>query len=1372
MTTTATPRQSSSYARFGGRFIRRSISQHLLSKRRRNEENRTVYVDNKLLPSDEDVIVSVYPNNTVISSKYTLLTFLPKNLFEQLQRIANFYFLCVACIQFVIDTPVTPLTSILPLAFVISVTAIKQGYEDWLRHKADNEVNLRQTFIIRNGVQETARAMDIKVGDIVKVQQNEEFPCDLILLSSDDPLGQCFITTANLDGETSLKTCYSLNETRQFDTPEKLGSLRASITCMAPVANLYRFRGVVTVGTDAESVSLGPENLLLRGARLKNTEYIYGCAVYTGRDTKMSLNSKSKKIKFSRVERKMNHFLIVFLVVLLLESVVSTGFMYWYEDVYGVPWYVPKNKTKAEALKAVETALAFMVLYNYIIPISLYVTVEVQKFLGSLFFGMDIEMFDATIGERAQANTSDLNEELGQVEYLFTDKTGTLTENNMVFRKCCIGNRQFEIVDGTFCEKMDSDSLDLKSPVIFNDDMDEFFKVLVVCHTVRLDKVRKRQVGQTLQSSSKIEYEYHASSPDEKALVVACNRLGIVYRGTSDGIVEASFHKRIRRFRLLHTLPFDPIRKRMSVIMQDDNGEYMLLCKGAEIAILDRIVNGDVLETQNLINEYAVLGLRTLTIAQRKLSLEEYMMFDRMLTEARRALASRDEQLTEAYNEIEQQLTLLGATAVEDKLQDQVPQTIEALRMAGIKVWVLTGDKEETAVNISHAAGHFTSDMHELRLTCVANEEDCDPQMQELMSQTSVPGQKVDFALIIDGQSLAYVMKSHKDMLHRLCSRCATVLCCRMSPIQKAEVVALIKNSPGRPVTAAIGDGANDVSMIQEADVGLGIMGKEGRQAVRNSDYAFGKFKFLRRALLLHGHLYYNRIAVLVQYFFYKNVAWITAQVFYAFFSSLSQQSLFDPFYLMFYNLTFTSLPILIYGLFEQHIPRDDLLNKPELYRKISRNATLSWGQFLRWNSLGLWHCVVIFFGTYLLQRNGVSMFESGVVIGNFDFGSLIMYSCVITVNLKLLLETYYWCVPTLIAYVITVVGIIVLSAFYTNIYFPSSMVSSKDLYKVLGQIYSTPVTWLAMLLLIITALFPDFILRVIRDTAIARNSRSRASSKASTVGTADREVPLASVSKGLISGRSTTDIQSTIEIFELNSRTCQSSCSTTLTGYDNPVMSLSDENLATSATTNAAFTGLNNSDMAASNRVDSSTVTAIIERPYEDSISPAGPTAYFGVGQPNEDSLKSGSAAERAREHLYDYQNDPVFVNNIQFQDGLLLSVDSNENLTSNYSEQTAAEGYTISENKNVKMNNMCTLSQSDDLNDHESTLPAVTENPTQENSTQPVPVVGHIISDSIVTFSPSPSHTIPAHHNQATPCQPVSESDVHPIVLESFLL
>ncbi|BFZ06129.1 hypothetical protein BsWGS_09169 [Bradybaena similaris] len=1078
------------YQRFGAPLDPPSLRQRLFSRHRR-DVSRTVYIDNHLLSTDEQVRASVYPDNTVVSSKYTLLTFLPKNLFEQFRRIANLYFLSVACIQFIIDTPVTPLTSTLPLIFVISVTAIKQGYEDWLRHQADNDVNTRKAVIIRNGKQVIARAMDIKVGDIVKVQRNEEFPCDLVMLSSEDPLGQCFVTTANLDGETNLKTFACLHNTRHRSTADQLGRLRARIICKPQIADLYTFQGVMELEGETTSKSLGPENLLLRGARLKNTEFIFGCAVFTGKDTKMALNSKSKKTKFSRVERKMNTFLIVFLVILLLESVVSTVLKFVFEAKYGVPWYVPGESSKSQVAKVVENVLAFMILFNYIIPISLYVTVEMQKFLGSLFFSSDREMYDPTIDEYAQANTSDLNEELGQVEYLFTDKTGTLTENTMIFRRCCIGSRQFEVVDGAFCERMDS-GINLTSDIQFTEEMNNFFKVLVLCHTVRVDRHFCHHGGEPIwYNSTEEEYEYQASSPDEKAFVEACCKYGIVYHGTSDGILQVSFHQEMKRFKLLHTLPFDPMRKRMSIIIQDENGHYVLLCKGAEVAILDRIVKGDVDRIQHLINEYAVLGLRTLTIAERKLSLEEFQDYDEKLTKAKQSLQKREELLAEAYNEIEQRLTLLGATAVEDKLQDQVPQTIEALRMAGIKVWVLTGDKEETAVNISHSAGHFNSDMLEIRLTRVAGAEQCELQLQELLVQTTLADPQVTFALIIDGQSLVFAIRQHTHILRELCSRCVAVLCCRMSPIQKAEVVAMIKNSPGRPVTAAIGDGANDVSMIQEADVGLGIMGKEGRQAVRNSDYAFGKFKFVRRALLLHGHLYYNRIAILVQYFFYKNVAWITAQFFYAIFNSFSEQSLYDPFFLVFYNLTFTSLPILFYGLFEQHIPKEDLLNNPQLYRNISKNSTMSWSEFFRWNILGLWHCIVFFFGFYFLQWTGVSIFSSGLSVGNFDFGTLILITCATSVNMKLMLETYYWCLPTLVAYTITFVGIVFLAAVYTNVFFPSFLVSHNDMYKVFNQIYATPTTWLAMVLLISTALLPDFLIRVCRDTSRHRSQPS-----------------------------------------------------------------------------------------------------------------------------------------------------------------------------------------------------------------------------------------------------------------------------------------
>ncbi|XP_070173336.1 phospholipid-transporting ATPase IF-like isoform X2 [Littorina saxatilis] len=1057
-------------------------------------ETRTVHVGNRASAAlgDEAYVPEKFIDNRVISYKYTLLTFLPKNLFEQFRRIANFYFLVVGIIQLLIDTPVTPITSILPLVFVISVTAIKQGYEDWLRHKADRDVNNRKSTVVEGGSLKDCKSMHIKVGNIVRVQINEEFPCDLVMLSSSDPEGKCYVTTANLDGETNLKTHVCVPETRSYQKDSDFDRLEAKIECEQPMADLYRFVGNMHVVRNGEKVvhSLSTENVLLRGARLKNTTYVFGCAIYTGQETKMALNSKFKKTKFSRVEWRMNTLIILFILVLFTLSSLFTGLKHWYTKTFDLPWYVPPGKDDLTASYVVEDFLAFMVLFNYIIPISLYVTVEMQKFIGSMFFSWDSEMYDPRTDLPAQANTSDLNEELGQVEYLFTDKTGTLTENMMCFRLCSIQGAVFEEIDGQLCPFPSPGQLQPSPVTNWTDKMFEFFMVLVLCHTVRVDNVSGGDAGfgaSTVYSSDGQDYDYHASSPDEKALVEACRRYGIIYHGIHDELMEVTFptETEMRRYKVLHILDFSPTRRCMSIILKNDQGEIYLLCKGAELAVFNKIAatdRGDLPAARTHVDQFAVLGLRTLAIANRKLTAEEYQQIEALLTEAKTSLQDREQKVEQVYNEIEQELTLLGITAVEDRLQEDVPETITALRHAGIKVWVLTGDKEETAVNISHSTGHFHSGMVELRLTNITSSEQSLERMTDLQKTVTMAENGVEHVLIVSGQSLTFALADHRNVLLQLCQTCVAVLCCRMSPIQKAQVVRLIKQSPREPVTAAIGDGANDVSMIQEADVGLGIMGKEGRQAVQNSDYAFGKFRFLSRALLLHGHYYYVRLSTLVQYCFYKNVALITPQAFYQIFSSFSAQTVFDPFFLLFYNITFTSLPILIYGIFEQHVHREKLLHKPTLYRRISRNSNLSWMKFTQWSALGLWHGSVCFFGGFLLFQNDVSVEEDGKLYGLRAWGSIVHIAVVFVVNFKLALMTYYWSWPIVAAFAFSAVGNLALSFVVTGFLWPSWATDTNSFYWVQIQLMSSLTVWLFFLVIVSIALLPDLLIRIVHD--------------------------------------------------------------------------------------------------------------------------------------------------------------------------------------------------------------------------------------------------------------------------------------------------
>uniref|UniRef100_A0A8D3E103 Phospholipid-transporting ATPase n=1 Tax=Scophthalmus maximus TaxID=52904 RepID=A0A8D3E103_SCOMX len=956
--------------------------------------------------------------------QYTIWNFVPKNLFEQFRRIANFYFLIIFLVQLMIDTPTSPITSGLPLFFVITVTAIKQGYEDWLRHKADNEVNGAPVFVVRSGSLVQTRSKNIRVGDIVRVAKDETFPVDLVLLSSDRADGTCHITTTSLDGETNLKTHYSVGETAVCQSVSQLEALQAVVECQQPDCTCVLLCVHIFL-VFFHVRPLGPENLLLRGARLKNTKEIFGVAVYTGMESKMALNYKCKSQKRSAVEKSMNTFLLIYLCILLFEAILSTILKYaWQaEDKWDEPFYNQKTEQERNSspiLKFISDFLAFMVLYNFIIPISLYVTVEMQKFLGSFFICWDLDLYHEESDQKAQVNTSDLNEELGQVEYVFTDKTGTLTENEMQFRECSINGTKYREVNGKLVpEGMTDDSPDGSLPQLMGEEL-LFLKAVSLCHTVQ------------------ISYD----QPD-------CLGGGGDPFAHANGYIRDLSPFENFKYKLLHVLEFDADRRRMSVILQTPSGITMF---------------------------YHYKGLRTLVVACRHFSPEEYIEVDRCLNSARTALQQREERLQEAFSYTERDLQLLGATGVEDKLQDKVQETIEALRLAGIKVWVLTGDKHETAVSVSLSCGHFHRTMNILELLQQRSDNECAEQLRRLDRRIK-EDHVIQHGLVVDGASLSLALRKHEKLFMEVCKNCSAVLCCRMAPLQKAKVVRLFKTSPEKPITLAIGDGANDVSMIQEAHVGIGIMGKEGRQAVRNSDYAIARFKFLAKLLLVHGHFYYIRIATLVQYFFYKNVCFITPQFLYQFFCLFSQQTLYDSVYLTLYNICFTSLPILVYSLFEQLVHPHVLQNKPGLYRDISRNSLLSFRTFLYWTLLGFCHAFVFFFGSYILMGEDTTLMGNGQMFGNWTFGTLVFTVMVITVTLKLALETHFW---TWMNHFVTwgsIAFYFIFSLFYGGIIWP--FLHTQDMYFVFVQLLSSGSAWFAIIIIVITCLFPDVVKKI-----------------------------------------------------------------------------------------------------------------------------------------------------------------------------------------------------------------------------------------------------------------------------------------------------
>ena len=244
-------------------------------------------------------------------------------------------------------------------------------------------------------------------------------------------------------------------------------------------------------------------------------------------------------------------------------------------------------------------------------------------------------------------------------------------------------------------------------------------------------------------------------------------------------------------------------------------------------------------------------------------------------------------------------------------------------------------------------------------------------------------------------------MKYAKSELEYLAKHCQCVLGCRLSPLQKAEVVEMIKSGSDRPITAAIGDGANDVSMIQEAHVGIGISGKEGRQAVNSSDFAINRFYMLGRLFFIHGHLFYHRTANTIHYFFYKNILFIVPQFIYSLYNQSSARSLYHPIMLVSYNLIFTSMPILLYGLSEISISKQLLESYPRLYQINRRNSKMRLSVFITWLAIGAIQASMAF---YLMLFNwaGQTPLLGAGVVGSIGFSTILFFALIYTATLKL----------------------------------------------------------------------------------------------------------------------------------------------------------------------------------------------------------------------------------------------------------------------------------------------------------------------------------------------------------------------------------
>ncbi|KAK4187296.1 hypothetical protein QBC35DRAFT_235944 [Podospora australis] len=994
------------------------------------------------------------------------------------------------------------------------------------------------------------------VGDFVRIYNDDELPADIIILATSDPDGACYVETKNLDGETNLKVRSALRCGRTLKHARDCERAQFMIDSEPPQPNLYKYNGAIKwrqkvpwdpKGEPREmSEAITIDNMLLRGCNLRNTDWALGIVVFTGHDTKIMMNAGITPSKRARIARELNFNVICNFGILLVMCLVAAfvNGVTWAKTDASLAWFEYGAIGSTPELTGFITFWAAVIVFQNLVPISLYISLEIVRTLQAYFIYSDLGMYYDKIDQPCIPKSWNISDDVGQIEYIFSDKTGTLTQNVMEFKKATINgqpygeayteaqagmNKRMGIDVEQESKTIKAEIAEAKvralrglrglhdNPYLHDDDLtfiapdfvedlagkngveqqkanEHFMLVLALCHTVIAEK----------QPGDPPKMVFKAQSPDEAALVATARDMGFTVLGSANDGINVNVMGTDRHYQVLNVIEFNSSRKRMSAIVRMPDGKILLFCKGADSIIYSRLKKGEQAalrkETAQHLEMFAIEGLRTLCIAEKELAEEEYREWRKEHDMAATALENREEKLEEVADKIERDLSLLGGTAIEDRLQDGVPDTIALLGDAGIKLWVLTGDKVETAINIGFSCNLLHNDMDLLRIQVNEDEsgsssqEDylaqAEEQLNNGLAKFNMTGSDAELklarkdheapaathGLVIDGFTLRWVLSDAlKQKFLLLCKQCKSVLCCRVSPAQKAAVVAMVKNGLD-VMTLSVGDGANDVAMIQEADVGVGIAGEEGRQAVMSSDYAIGQFRFLQRLVLVHGRWSYRRLAESISNFFYKNMIWTFAIFWFQIFCNFDIAYIYEYTYILMFNLFFTSVPVILMGVLDQDVVDTVSLQVPQLYRRgIERKE---WTQTKFWFYMidGVYQSAAVFFIPFIFVTLTATAAANGLDIAERTrLGCYIAHPAVLTINAYILINTYRWDWLTLLAIVISDVFIF----FWTGVYTASTYAST--FYEAAPQIYQELTFWMCFIVTPAICLLPRVVVKCIQ---------------------------------------------------------------------------------------------------------------------------------------------------------------------------------------------------------------------------------------------------------------------------------------------------
>ena len=966
-------------------------------------------------------------SNKVENNKYNMLLFLPTVIYNQFKQFGNFFYLVMAISQFIPDIKVGFLFAyVSPLCVVVIVSLLKELIDDVNRRIQDLKTNSTKVTTIqfiknkknKNSLKELKKIKksysNLKIGDIIELNKDEKVPADIIVLKTfnESEDSNTFIRTDQLDGETDWKLRKAPGITQKLNEAQIL-ELNGFINYEPPSKFIYNFEGFISIKNSEGNIikeALGLENTMWESTILA-TQKIIGIVIYTGKETRARMNSSMPKIKLGIVDHELNMVTFYLFCIMLCAAMFLTLLKGYYSRMFF-------------------TFFKFIVLFCAIIPIALRVNLVISK----TFFSVRINK-DKSIPETIARNST-IPEELGRLSYIFSDKTGTLTKNEMIFKNIAMETDQFgqesfndlkDILEDE-CKTNDAPLLDIYNKLKENDEINNNDIInednnntsinnnknliddsplssdnLISNENIKekkphshrkkhkkLRRSRNKIIKDTITSmllcnnvTPIISNEnpdiitYQASSPDEVALVKFAEKLNmkLIYR-TDKEIKIKNISGTIEEYNILANFPFSSDTKRMGIILQNKKyGHIIFYLKGAENVMMNFVKKEYVGYIKENTENLATKGLRTLVLTQKLIPQKEFKIWFDEYSEALTSMDNRKQKLRDVISKLENNMEFLCVTGVEDLLQNEVATTIDNLRNAGIKLWMLTGDKVETATCISISTGLKAKNHKIFTLTYdqIKDEENPENEINKLKEKLEEYNNKImidPHLFILDGDTLDLALKQCQKEFYESAMKAPSVVCCRCSPTQKRLIVKNIKKYTNCR-TAAVGDGGNDVAMIQEADVGIGIVGKEGLQASLASDYSIKEFKNLSILILWWGRIAYKNTSTMANFIVHRGLIIAFCQFFFSLMFYFNPVPLYNGFLTFGFSTIFTNLPI-ISILLDQDVDKKNVLNFPNLYKILLKGREINLKNFLWWLFKAIIQANIIMFGSLFMFPDNI----------------------------------------------------------------------------------------------------------------------------------------------------------------------------------------------------------------------------------------------------------------------------------------------------------------------------------------------------------------------------------------------------------------